>query len=150
MKQKSGPRCTTRFNPHAREGRDADYLTFGLVKLVSIHTPVKGATITILQLGVSIFCFNPHAREGRDYPVQLSPPAAPCFNPHAREGRDSWGNITWFLTKSFNPHAREGRDILSMMLMITLGSFNPHAREGRDMLWKLASTPHWMFQSTRP
>ena len=34
--------------------------------LVSIHTPVKGATVLAPPAVKRLACFNPHAREGRD------------------------------------------------------------------------------------
>ena len=34
--------------------------------IVSIHTPVKGATPASVQPDAAKICFNPHARKGRD------------------------------------------------------------------------------------
>ena len=47
------------FNPHSREGSDADDVLVKVVyQKISIHTPAKGVTIPILQktfrLGISI------------------------------------------------------------------------------------------------
>jgi len=55
-----------RFNPRAREGRDADRFSKMRDGPVSIHAPVKGATCDCLRLRLRIVRFNPRAREGRD------------------------------------------------------------------------------------
>ena len=56
----------TRFNPHAREGRDLVPFHVHAGLPVSIHTPAK--SVTSKDGGdVRIWWgFNPHAREGRD------------------------------------------------------------------------------------
>ena len=54
------------FNSRAREGRDAIRQAFQVQRLyVSIHAPVRGATIEAV-VGVSSRSFNSRAREGRD------------------------------------------------------------------------------------
>ena len=73
-------RSSARFNPRAREGRDAiaDYLN-GLSIGVSIHAPARGATISArgcIRRGGS---FNPRAREGRDPLVLTQSFAANTF-----------------------------------------------------------------------
>src|SRR5690554_3783168 len=56
----------TSFNPRAREGRDS-YIIAGFgVDQVSIHAPAKGATFFAFRTGAIHPCFNPRAREGRD------------------------------------------------------------------------------------
>ena len=40
--------CFWRFNPRAREGRDAAMAELAEPKCVSIHAPVKGATLSIM------------------------------------------------------------------------------------------------------
>ena len=78
------------FNPRAREGRDylraaKDMMTF----IVSIHAPVKGATIMSL---ISVF-------------VTLS------VSIHAPVKGATLTERKWFTDDmSFNPRAREGRD----------------------------------------
>ena len=55
------------FNPRAREGRDLIILQNGNQKEhVSIHAPVKGATVAVSYTDYKNACFNPRAREGRD------------------------------------------------------------------------------------
>ena len=85
-------RCSpamSHFNPRTREGCDnvntpAVDSDFG----ISIHAPVKGATI--LQIFTIIHLTN--------------------FNPRTREGCDYDKHISWYYTWHFNPRTREGCD----------------------------------------
>ena len=54
------------FNPRSREGRDELLIAYSEMALISIHAPVKGATLigTPMRLGISDF--NPRSREGSD------------------------------------------------------------------------------------
>ena len=55
------------FNPRSREGSDRIQIAFGLVfDDISIHAPVKGATIHMVVHGGRIKHFNPRSREGSD------------------------------------------------------------------------------------
>ena len=104
----------TRFNPRAREGRDAA-ANFGVVALgVSIHAPARGATGRQGVQGLAGTCFNPRAREGRDHHTAPAKTQPIRFNPRAREGRDALpaGHDGKGL-RCFNPRAREGRDLLN-------------------------------------
>ena len=56
--------------------------------IVSIHAPVKGATIIDRSDEGGTRCFNPRAREGRDMAHNTKAEFIRCFNPRAREGRD--------------------------------------------------------------
>ena len=60
----------------------------GKLLAVSIHAPVKGATISTVTVTSLMTCFNPRAREGRDSRWKNVDSASRCFNPRAREGRD--------------------------------------------------------------
>jgi len=76
------------FNPRAREGRDRGRHGGRSGLRVSIHAPVKGATVLIFRrvliLGVSIHAPVKGATAGH-----FSTKARPIrFNPRAREGRD--------------------------------------------------------------
>jgi len=119
-------------------------------ELVSIHAPVKGATlITLILLLLYAAGFNPRAREGRDiaswrhadlHAVSIHAPvkgATRGLKPHARPER-------------FNPRAREGRDPPARTLHPQPRCFNPRAREGRDSLGPQKGTKVVVFQSTRP
>ena len=55
------------FNPRTREGCDESDKLIRQAFEVSIHAPVKGATLLVLG-GLSAWqCFNPRTREGCDY-----------------------------------------------------------------------------------
>jgi len=96
---------------------------------VSIHAPVKGATLLFRLWFLSISRFNPRAREGRDRPRRRYTNTHRRFNPRAREGRD---RPRWWLSRC---GARR---------------FNPRAREGRDAAGVFQGIGNVMFQSTRP
>ena len=98
------------FNPRTREGCDLFWLNTLRNDAVSIHAPVKGATLFVscylLFFFVSIHapvkgatnfqtlfflffcCFNPRTREGCDYIHIHHPLRGRCFNPRTREGCD--------------------------------------------------------------
>ena len=78
------------FNPRAREGRDTECdAEPDLLRVISIHAPVKGATDFHCVFAIMVSNFNPRAREGRDRYVGLFLGRDEDFNPRAREGRDS-------------------------------------------------------------
>ena len=122
------------FNPHTREGCDSDAPT-GIqnIRLISIHTPVKGVTATGGAGSVRSTNFNPHTREGCDgIPGPLCRRRSPHFNPHTREGCD-------IMTETVN-----GTKIISIHTPVKgvtaalprsgryRTDFNPHTREGCD------------------
>ncbi len=78
------------FNSHARVGRDfVLFQGFGIILVISTHTPAWGATTS----NICAFCISCH------------------FNSHARVGRDELGHVIInVLFCNFNSHARVGRD----------------------------------------
>ena len=55
------------FNPRTREGCDhTDIIVVYICIDISIHAPVKGATVLLRVLLVSLAYFNPRTREGCD------------------------------------------------------------------------------------
>ena len=88
------------FNPRAREGRDPSPIARGLDAAVSIHAPVKGATVICVRAS-RISRVSIHA------PVKGATSAA-------RGCRDD---------KSFNPRAREGRDAVRAIATIAMIAF---------------------------
>ena len=120
------------FNPRPREGSDVFLQSVVVVLQISIHAPVKGATLPIIANFLSCFDFNPRPREGSDsnqkssfkrYVLfQSTPPwrerrscsyrylIAINFNPRPREGSDSSNFCCFFLNYNFNPRPREGSD----------------------------------------
>jgi len=103
-------------------------LTLKILLLVSIHAPVKGATLPYPQSRQIMFV-SIHA------PVK----GATC----------SWGLLLTLHT-GFNPRAREGRDIQRFLYKYNRVRFNPRAREGRDFAIAALPPPAFAFQSTRP
>ena len=61
---------------------------YGNDPYVSIHAPVRGATVIEETRTREETCFNPRAREGRDELDGELDIQHECFNPRAREGRD--------------------------------------------------------------
>ena len=55
---------------------------------ISIHAPVKGATVRALLVESHILNFNPRSREGSDSTRFLVAVAGLHFNPRSREGSD--------------------------------------------------------------
>ena len=61
-------RTAIHFNPHPREGGDGFFaILFLLFRVISIHTPAKGVTLTASGRVPVITDFNPHPREGGDF-----------------------------------------------------------------------------------
>ena len=84
--------CGTYFNPRSREGSDS--AGFGEIPRedISIHAPVKGATL-----------HKPRLQGNPEY-----------FNPRSREGSDRKSRRIISLSRHFNPRSREGSDIASL------------------------------------
>ena len=76
------------FNPRPREGSDVFLQSVVVVLQISIHAPVKGATLPIIANFLSCFDFNPRPREGSDNQQDWLKPEMPYFNPRPREGSD--------------------------------------------------------------
>ena len=55
---------------------------------ISIHTPTKGATGSLLPYQNGINNFNPHSHEGSDWQARGSRRLYNHFNPHSHEGSD--------------------------------------------------------------
>ena len=55
---------------------------------ISIHAPVKGATVTIVIPFLEQVDFNPRTREGCDVNIITKTPKVTDFNPRTREGCD--------------------------------------------------------------
>ena len=77
-----------RFNPRARDGRDVIFSSPVVSRNVSIHAPVMDA-IQLLKMATALTLVSIHAPVMDAIPASL--PLAPpmiCFNPRARDGRD--------------------------------------------------------------
>ena len=125
---------------------------------VSIHAPVRGATVCLRSACIRRSMFQ----STRPYGARPCMPASrvlveACFNPRARTGRDHlWPGVTPGDTR-FNPRARTGRDALGLRSSSTIAfqstrpygarqsrsaarqcmaCFNPRARTGRDAAYR--------------
>ena len=70
-------------------------IVFGLDPgcVVSIHAPLRGATVLLLLSPFLVLRFNPRAPAGRDRGINLSRRFLGGFNPRAPAGRDTPGKI---------------------------------------------------------
>ena len=117
---------------------------------VSIHAPVKGATILMLEfisaVGVSI-----HAPvKGATDPNLSRWIILRCLNTRTREGCDVWRHLRLEHGQSFNPRTREGCDENLKKISLPKDSFNPRTREGCDGNDTFFRLLHLEFQSTHP
>ena len=139
---------------------------------VSIHTPTKGVTPTLIMQTVVFISFNPHTHEGCDIATRCGCRWPRSFNPHTHEGCDlsfmsrSSRHVRFQSTHprrvwqiygscsrhfmSFNPHTHEGCDDISWRVPCRQLGFNPHTHEGcdNDVCSLLLGCPE--FQSTHP
>ena len=143
-------RQTGRFNPRAREGRDAALRAERkTAEEVSIHAPARGAT-------------RHHPDHDGDQQFQSTRPRGARH----RSAGSRWREAAFQSTRprgarlgsprrkcglnGFNPRAREGRDTRPRSSSVTRRSFNPRAREGRDQALARQGATGRQFQSTRP
>ena len=119
-------------------------------RIVSIHAPAWGATISTTQSSTTPSRFNPRARVGRDATGTILRVLDAMFQSTrprgARRRFESMGNDV----TSFNPRARVGRDLRQRPSSSSHNSFNPRARVGRDGCDGQKSGVYGSFQSTRP
>ncbi len=117
------------FNPRTREGCDSEtFFVFLFPTVVSIHAPVKGATMQNTR-GI---------------------PEFKRFNPRTREGCDGLEKSKKKRVASFNPRTREGCDPSLLSLKSPVKCFNPRTREGCDLSDMLGRALRIQFQSTHP
>ena len=86
------------FNPRPREGSDLLTVVKSLLlTLISIHAPVKGATLLAWKCSVVKLDFNPRPREGSDRHFVKVHHKRINFNPRPREGSDDVQNFIYFI-----------------------------------------------------
>ena len=147
----SSASATFYFNPRTREGCDpAAYGAYELGKRISIHAPVKGATVrqelvyirTVISIhapvkGATWLCSSLlHIRQN--------------FNPRTREGCDKLSSKLSIQFVHFNPRTREGCDLTCACNYVPIVDFNPRTREGCDDFFAFSSSYTPLFQSTHP
>ena len=101
---------------------------------ISIHTPVKGATISVLRQYFLLCYFNPRTREGCDlFPVPVFIELL-IISIHAPvKGATEKRSSKTSSLQNFNPRTREGCDKMLNSLHCKLLYFNPRTREGCDL-----------------
>ncbi len=149
-----------RFNPRARAGRDSTSMPFSQrgmrfqstrpcgarhihgaaahqVLAVSIHAPVRGATVHLHSVQAQIFGFNPRARAGRDARFAATRRARFRFNPRARAGRDISKPVMTARQLVFQSTRPCGARLPSARPCPTRSRFNPRARAARPPTYNL-------------
>ena len=142
------------FNPRTRKGCDNYYSKYRVESQVSIHAPVKDATVC-LQCTKKRGYVSIHApvKDATTVPTQAFVDAG--FNPRTRKGCDTYENIivqprfvsihapvkdatrfppvTTCDYHSFNPRTRKGCDFGKQDDVIHFNCFNPRTRKGCDV-----------------
>ena len=78
---------------------------------ISIHAPVKGATLINVTISILAVNFNPRTREGCDKTAPGTSLCSTYFNPRTREGCDFRPAGSAGPFRDFNPRTREGCDL---------------------------------------
>ena len=78
---------------------------------VSIHAPVRGATLLSRVCWYGTLCFNPRSRAGSDLTKIEEDLALFGFNPRSRAGSDRRYSQNTLRVQGFNPRSRAGSDI---------------------------------------
>ena len=77
-----------------------------ITKAISIHAPVKGATVTFLPIRAHFASISIHAPvKGATFQSPFAVSCNPHFNPRSREGSDLQDIIHCFLTIDISIHA---------------------------------------------
>ena len=143
-----------RFNPRTRTGCDEAIMTIMRITLVSIHAPVRGATVGTETEYQPYAGFNPRTRTGCDFDGVVKVSLRIRFNPRTRTGCDvlKWDPASprhvsihapvrgatgdydrgSNQTGGFNPRTRTGCDRSSRSRMPVRSRFNPRTRTGCD------------------
>ena len=115
--------------------RDGKNLPMG--RFVSIHAPVKGATLDTVTAQLRCKCFNPRTREGCDSCFDAYADAVQCVSIHAPvKGATSAMEQAPIESGSFNPRTRERCDAGNSESSGYGQSFNSRTREGCDSFQK--------------
>ena len=104
----------------------------GLYATISIHAPVKGATVHHMAGPGYQPDFKPRSREGSDCRCPRMRACRCHFNPRSREGSDPVTVTCSPFRRHFNPRSREGSDSRHDHHQQPKRHFNPRSREGSD------------------
>ena len=129
---------TRRFNPRARTGRDLDLLwSLTTHTIVSIHAPVRGATIVRCVLS-NLPLVSIHAPvRGATRQSRSLDSLRQGFNPRARTGRDvPWRERSRFSSVSIHAPVRGATEAMNLSLHFTLVSIHAPVR-GATCTWEM-------------
>ena len=99
---------------------------------ISIHAPVKGATLINVTISILAVNFNPRTREGCDKTAPGTSLCSTYFNPRTREGCDLIG-AKWPVLVEISIHAPvKGATLYFHGVVYVHQDFNPRTREGCD------------------
>ncbi len=102
-------------------------------QIVSIHAPVKGATLFTQKPFNSLQGFNPRTREGCDLQPDVHLSELREVSIHAPVKGATWLIYNQsILLYRFNPRTREGCDFPCRSYLQPNSCFNPRTREGCD------------------
>ena len=90
---------------------------------ISTHTPVKGVTMTAINLETIAQISTHTPVKGVTSVIMVGCQPQGDFNSHAREGRDWAESIRAEKILDFNSHAREGRDWIYREILLSIGKF---------------------------
>jgi hypothetical protein len=127
---------------------DLPYQRIG-VNLVSIHTPLRGAT-RLNRADRKPVVFQSTRPAGRDFRVSSLPSSRSCFNPHAPAGRDQRGFTPSLSMRCFNPHAPCGARPSCFCWASSGAMFQSTRPCGARPSCRCNSAVSGLFQSTRP
>ena len=103
-------------------------------KLISIHTPTRGVTVSqFLYSSFSFISIHTPTR-GVTSSTFSNIITLGHFNPHSHKGSDSFALFSVFTASDFNPHSHKGSDCYPGERVDKLLDFNPHSHKGSDSI----------------
>ena len=128
------PRSVSKFyfNPRSREGSDVKFWSWIVRSHISIHAPVKGATIERVLGSLTPFISIHAPVKGATRPRNDISNINPFQSTLPSRERRDWDNMLFRVKFYFNPRSREGSDISKQSSSFWWCNFNPRSREGSD------------------
>ena len=126
------------------------FLCSGILCLISIHAPARGATLFWFFLTVQVHHFNPRSREGSDSNQFTVLTSHQNFNPRSREGSDSAPPVATIIIETFQSTLPRGerRHILGQSRADML--FQSTLPRGERRRFSASCGGLEIFQSTLP
>ena len=122
-----------------------------LVVDVSIHAPVKDATLSLARIQETLrVSIHAPVKDATRHSVQMAA-SSRSFNPRTREGCDLLHAHDGHPGRAVSIHAPVKDATISSATVVTSGkSFNPRPREGCDVRQCIRDSGSPRFQSTHP